>query len=161
MGIKRDYRHKNQKLRMLTILKIQRLERKIAALIASDEELYDAGLSRNRRGVVLNRENDRRTTEFKLRAKREAERALAARSAISFGSDSPGCPANWRNQPVGGSFRCIWPLARCQAYFNPAAWSLAAEADGYTLVRRIGPDAHVPAEPDAPPAEPGPAPESH
>lgn len=147
MGIKRDYRHKNPKLRMLTILKIQRLERKIAALIASDEELYDAGLGRNRRGVVLNRENDRRTTEFKLRAKREAEQRAAQAAAVQYGSDGPAVPANWRNQPVGGSFRCIWKLDRCRAYFNPAAWSLAEQADGYTLVTRIGADAHQPAEP--------------
>lgn len=149
MRIQRGPRHKNPKLRLLTILKIERLEKKIAALIEADEMLFDAGIGRNRRGVSLIRENDRRTTEFKLRARQEAEKRAAAAAAIAYGSDGPGCPANWRNQPLGGSFLCVWKPSRCSTYFNPAYWGVSIDPDGSTRVTRIAEDASHPAGPDA------------
>lgn len=152
--MKRSYRHKDPKLRYLTICKIERLERKIEGLIAADHAMYDAGFHRVSRGSARAAE-DGRAVRFKLRQAEKAAASPPAPAPGTYPSDQPTVPANWRNQPVGGSFRCIWGLDRCRAYFNPAAWSLAEEVDGYTLVRRIGPDAHAPASPDdAPAADP-------
>lgn len=148
----RSYHKKNPKLRFLTICKIERLERKIAGLIAADEAMYDAGFHRVSRGSAR-AAGDSRAVRFKLRAAEKAAESQPAPAPGTYPSDRPGVPANWRNQPVGGSFRCIWGLERCRAYFNPAAWSLAPEADGYTLVTRIGADEHAPADTQAATAE--------
>lgn len=62
---------KDPKLRMVTIHRIQKLELQIAALIAADHALFDAGLTHSGRGVAKG--TDRRTKAFRdAQARRES-----------------------------------------------------------------------------------------
>ena len=147
---------RNPKLRLHVALKVERLEKKIRALIAAEVAYYDAqhapaGVSERKHVAVCPPSGrktkqghlDRRTRAFKQRHAPAGSDAAAA--LASPHQPAPGDPdffeSDWELEPeydvdVGATLSLPWRLQRALEYFNPASWRVDG-ADGSVSVTRL------------------------
>lgn len=133
---------KDPKLRMVTIHRIQKLELQIAALIAADHALFDAGLTHSGRGVAKG--TDRRTKAFR---DAQARRESLPVKPMELSAGDPVAILR-----VGERYTLKMPapvhesaILQLRSMYDPAQFAIDVDDDGSVHIRRHS-DAPVVAE---------------